>query len=192
MSPRAATMEVVRGLAYIVSSGDAVIIFDESFFELGIGSLFGIGYPVIAMAIAFIVFGIVLNYTVFGRNVLAIGGNAVAARLAGIGVRRARVLVFTLQGLVAGFAGVLLASRLSIGDPKASAGLELAVISGCVLGGVSLTGGIATISGVLIGVMIMGCVQNAMSLLNVPTFYQYLVRGGILFLAVAFDRLRAR
>ena len=106
------------------------------------------------------------------------------------GVTRIKVLVFVLQGLVTGFAGVMLASRMSLGDPKTSVGLELGVISACVLGGVSLTGGVATISGVLVGVLIMGSVQDAMSLLNVPTFYQYLIRGGILLLAVFFDHLR--
>jgi Branched-chain amino acid transport system / permease component len=80
---------------------------------------------------------------------------------------------------VTGFAGVMLASRMSLGDPKTSVGLELGVISACVLGGVSLTGGVATISGVLVGVLIMGSVQDARNLLNVPTFYQYLIRGGI-------------
>ena len=88
-----------------------------------------------------------------------------------------------------GFAGVMLASRMSLGDPKTSVA-RAGVISACVLGGVSLTGGVATISGVLVGVLIMGPVQDAMSLLNVPTFYQYLIRGGILLLAVLFDQYR--
>ena len=123
-------------------------------------------------------------------NALLGGGNGEAALLAGLPVTRIKVLVFVLQGLVTGFAGVMLASRMSLGDPKTSVGLELGVISACVLGGVSLTGGVATISGVLVGVLIMGSVQDAMSLLNVPTFYQYLIRGGILLLAVLFDHLR--
>lgn len=91
---------------------------------------------------------------------------------------------------MSGFAGVMLASRMSLGDPKTSVGLELGVISARVLGGVSLTDGVATISGVLVGVLIMSAVQDAMSLLNVPTFYQYLIRGGILLLAVLFDQYR--
>jgi L-arabinose transport system permease protein len=187
-----ATMEMVRGLAYIVSHGDAAIISEESFFRLGAGSLFGIGVPIWENFALFLLFGWLLNYTVFGKNVLAIGGNREAARLAGIAVARIKIIVFVMQGIVAGLAGVLLAARMSLGDPKTSQGLELGVISACVLGGVSLAGGVASISGVLVGVLIMGSVQNAMSLLNVPTFYQYLIRGAILLLAVLFDQLRQR
>ena len=185
-----AMMEVVRGLAFIVSNGDAVMISEERFFDLGGGSFLGISYPIWSNIVGFVVFGFILRKTVFGKNVLAVGGNGEAALLAGLPVMRIKILVFVLQGLVTGFAGVMLASRMSLGDPKTSVGLELGVISACVLGGVSLTGGVATISGVLVGVLIMGSVQDAMSLLNVPTFYQYLIRGGILLLAVFFDHIR--
>ncbi|MCI0511385.1 L-arabinose ABC transporter membrane protein [Chromohalobacter marismortui] len=183
-----AAMEFVRGLAYITSGGDAVMVTVPGFFDLGSASFLGLTLPVWTMIACFVVFGIVLNMTAFGRNTLATGGNAEAASLAGVNVRRLKITVFALQGVVAGIAGVLLASRMGLGDPNTSMGLELAVISACVLGGVSLSGGVASITGVLVGVLIMGCVQNAMGLLNVPTFYQYLVRGAILLLAVMFDR----
>jgi L-arabinose transport system permease protein len=185
-----AMMEAVRGLAYITSNGDAVMISQESFFALGSDSFLGISYPIWSNIVGFVVFGFLLNKTVFGKHVLAVGGNSEAALLAGLPVTRIKIMVFVLQGLVTGFAGVMLASRMSLGDPKTSVGLELGVISACVLGGVSLTGGVATISGVLVGVLIMGAVQNVMSLMNVPTFYQYLIRGGILLLAVLFDQYR--
>ncbi|TBW55992.1 L-arabinose ABC transporter permease AraH [Marinobacter halodurans] len=183
-----AAMEFVRGLAYITSGGDAVMITVPSFFDLGSASFLGLTVPVWTMIFCFIIFGVLLNMTAFGRNVLATGGNAEAANLAGVNVRRLKITVFALQGVVAGVAGVLLTSRMGLGDPNTSIGLELAVISACVLGGVSLSGGVASITGVLVGVLIMGSVQNAMGLLNVPTFYQYLVRGAILLLAVLFDR----
>ena len=172
-----AAMEFVRGLAYITSGGDAVMITVPGFFDLGSAAFLGLTLPVWTMIACFVVFGIILNMTSFGRNTLATGGNAEAASLAGVNVRRLKITVFALQGLVAGIAGVLLTSRMGLGDPNTSQGLELAVISACVLGGVSLSGGVASITGVLVGVLIMGCVQNAMGLLNVPTFYQYLVRG---------------
>jgi len=185
-----ATMEIVRGLAFLVSSGEAVSIPAERFYVLGSGTLLGINYPIWIMLAAFVGFGILLNCTIFGRNVLAIGGNPEAARLAGVPVRRVRISVFVWQGAVAALAGIVLAARITSGQPNTSQGLELAVISACVLGGVSLSGGVATIAGVVIGVFIMGAAQNALNLLDVPTFYQYVVRGGILLAAVIFDRLR--
>jgi L-arabinose transport system permease protein len=185
-----AMMEIVRGLAFLASSGEAVSIPAEQFYELGSGTWLGVNYPIWIMVGCFLLFGILLNRTVFGRNILAIGGNPEAARLAGVPVDRVRIIVFCIQGLVAGLAGIVLAARITSGQPNTSLGLELAVISACVLGGVSLAGGVATITGVIIGVFIMGIAQNALNLLDVPTFYQYVVRGGILLAAVIFDRLR--
>lgn len=185
-----AMMEVVRGLAFLASGGESVAIPLQGFYELGSGGMLGLSWPIWSMLLSFGVFGVILKRTVFGRNILAIGGNPEAARLAGVPIVRVRILVFTLQGLVAGLAGIILAARITSGQPNTSVGLELAVISACVLGGVSLSGGLATIGGVIIGVLIMGAAQNALNLLNVPTFYQYVVRGGILLLAVVADRLR--
>lgn len=185
-----ATMEIVRGLAFLASGGESVAIPLQAFYALGAGGVLGIGWPIWSMLASFALFGLLLNRTVFGRNVLAIGGNPEAARLAGVPIARVRITVFALQGLVAAFAGIVLAARITSGQPGTSVGLELAVISACVLGGVSLSGGVATIGGVIVGVFIMGAAQNALNLLNVPTFYQYVVRGGILLLAVIADRLR--
>jgi L-arabinose transport system permease protein len=185
-----ATMEIVRGLAFLASGGEAVSIPVESFYRLGSGAMLGINYPIWIAILGFVVFAVVLNRMVFGRNVLAIGGNPEAARLAGVPVNRVRVIVFVLQGLAAGLAGIVLAARITSGQPNTSQGLELAVISACVLGGVSLSGGVATVVGVIVGVLIMGAAQNALNLLDVPTFYQFVVRGGILLVAVLFDRLR--
>lgn len=187
-----AMMEIVRGLAFLVSGGEAVAIPEASFYELGAGELFGVSYPVWITLACFVVFGVVLNATVFGRNVLAIGGNAEAARLAGVPVDRVKIVVFTVHGLVTALAGIVLAARITSGQPNTSLGLELHVISACVLGGVSLSGGVASIGGVVVGVLIMGAAQNALNLLDVPTFYQYVVRGGILLLAVILDQLRQR
>lgn len=185
-----AMMEIVRGLAFLASGGEAVSIPVERFYELGSGAFLGINYPIWIMIACFALFGAILNFTIFGRNIMAIGGNPEAARLAGVPVDRVRIAVFALQGLIAGLAGIVLAARITSGQPNTSLGLELAVISACVLGGVSLAGGVATITGVIIGVFIMGAAQNALNLLDVPTFYQYVVRGGILLAAVIFDRLR--
>lgn len=187
-----ATMMIVRGLGYIISDGRAVGVTQESFFRLGNSALLGVPTPVWITAACFLVFGFILRNTTFGRNTLAIGGNKEAAHLAGIPVDRIKITIFAMQGLMAGLAGVVLASRMTSGQPKTSEGLELEVISACVLGGVSLTGGVGSMSFVIAGVLIMGTVQNAMNLANVPTFYQYVARGVILLGAVIFDQLKQR
>jgi L-arabinose transport system permease protein len=187
-----ATMLMVRGLAFIVSHGQAVGIANESFISIGDTRLFGLPLPILVAAGCFLVFGVLLNQTVFGRNTLAIGGNPEASRLAGVKVERLRVWIFLLQGLVTALAGLILASRITSGQPNAAQGFELDVISACVLGGVSLQGGKARIFGVLIGVLIMGTVENVMNLLDVDAFYQYLMRGVILLAAVLFDQLKTR
>ncbi|MFM0735687.1 L-arabinose ABC transporter permease AraH [Paraburkholderia xenovorans] len=187
-----ATMEIVRGLGFIVSHGQAVGVSSDTFIALGGLSMFGVSLPIWVTLLCFIVFGVMLNQTVYGRNTLAIGGNPEASRLAGINVERTRVYIFLIQGAVTALAGVILASRITSGQPNAAGGFELNVISACVLGGVSLLGGRATISGVVIGVLIMGTVENVMNLMNIDAFYQYLVRGAILLAAVLLDQLKNR
>ncbi|TAM00088.1 MAG: L-arabinose ABC transporter permease AraH [Paraburkholderia sp.] len=187
-----ATMEIVRGLGFIVSHGQAVGVSSDTFIALGTMAFFGVSLPIWVTLLCFIVFGVMLNRTVYGRNTLAIGGNPEASRLAGIHVERTRVWIFLIQGAVTALAGVILASRITSGQPNAAEGFELNVISACVLGGVSLLGGRATISGVVIGVLIMGTVENVMNLLNIDAFYQYLVRGAILLAAVLLDQLKNR
>lgn len=187
-----ATMQIVRGVAYLLSNGSSIGVSDEGFAQIGLAAPFAVQSPIWMMFGMFVIFGVLLNKTTFGRNTLAMGGNAEAARLAGVKVARTKIIVFTLQGLVAAFAGVVLASRITSGQPTTAQGLELQVISACVLGGVSLTGGIGTISGTILGVMIMGIVQNAMNLRNIEPFWQLVVSGAILLAAVMLDRLRTR
>lgn len=186
-----ATMQIVRGFGLIVSDGRAVGVKEPAFYNIALSNLFGIPTPIIILVIAFVVFGIILNRTVFGRNTLAIGGNPDAARLAGVKVAWTRIAIFTIQGMMCAIAGVLLASRITSGQPNAATGLELAAISACVLGGVSLAGGRATMTGVVVGVLILGIAENVMNLLNIQAFYQYVVRGVILLFAVLLDNLRS-
>lgn len=186
-----ATMQIVRGLALISSDGRAVGINDPLFYQLALSKFLGIPTPIWVMGLLFVIFGFVLNRTVFGKNTLAIGGNPEASRLAGVNVDSMRIWIFALQGLVCGIAGILLASRITSGQPNAATGLELSVISACVLGGVSLAGGRAAMLGVIVGVLIMGIAENVMNLLNIQAFYQYVVRGCILLIAVLLDNLRS-
>ncbi|WP_409308805.1 L-arabinose ABC transporter permease AraH [Pectobacterium sp. B1J-3] len=185
-----ATMQIARGLAYIISDGKAVGIEDERFFELGYANWLGLPAPIWITVACMTLFGLLLNKTTFGRNTLAIGGNEEAARLAGVPVVRTKIIIFALSGLVSAAAGIILASRMTSGQPMTSIGYELIVISACVLGGVSLKGGIGKISYVVAGVLILGTVENAMNLLNISPFAQYVVRGLILLAAVIFDRYK--
>lgn len=185
-----ATMQIVRGAGYIVSGGEAVGISRESFFALGNARWAGVPVPVALWLFALVVLGLALARTTFGRAALAIGGNEEAAHLAGIPVARVKIAVFTLQGVMAAFAGLVLAARMTSGQPTCAQGLELEVISACVLGGVSLSGGVGSMSSVVAGVLVMGTVQNAMNLLGVEPFWQYVARGAILLGAVGLDRLR--
>jgi len=187
-----ATMQIVRGLGLIVSNAVAIGITIPAFFKLGNNAIWGIPVPILLTILIMAIFGVLLNNTAYGRNVLAIGGNKEAARLSGVNVDLTKIVIFTLQGLVAGFGGIVMASRMTSGQPNAALGFELDVISACVLGGVSLSGGIGTMSGVVVGVLIMGTVQNVLNLLNVPTFYQYVVRGTILLIAILLDQLKQR
>jgi L-arabinose transport system permease protein len=187
-----ATMQIVRGTAQLASDGSSIGVSNESFAALGQTFWLGLPTPVWLMIGCFVLFGVLLNKTLFGRNTLAVGGNSEAARLAGIAVAKTKIAVFTLQGMVAAFAGVVLASRVTSGQPTAGLGLELQVISACVLGGVSLTGGVGTITGVIVGVLIMGVLENAMGLLNIQAFWKLVISGSVLLLAVTLDRLKHR
>lgn len=186
-----ASMQIIRGFAFIASGGQAVGAVDVNFFTVGTSSFLQIPIPVFVTVVTFVLFGFVLNYTVFGRNVLAVGGNPDAVYLAGINVNLVKAINFTVQGVVCAIAGFILASRLTSGQPNVAQGFELQVISACVLGGVSLYGGKASMLGVVAGVFIMGTVQNVMNLINIPVFYQYVVSGIILLLAVGFDQFKS-
>lgn len=186
-----ATMQIVRGTAYIISDGKAVGIEDERFFTLGYANWFGLPAPIWLTVACLVVFGLLLNKTTFGRNTLAIGGNEEAARLAGVPVVRTKIIIFVLSGLVSAAAGIILASRMTSGQPMTSIGYELIVISACVLGGVSLKGGSAR-SPTWWPILILGTVENAMNLLNISPFSQYVVRGVILLAAVIFDRYKQK
>lgn len=187
-----ATMQIARGLGYIISDGKAVGITEEDFFDLGYQSFLGIPLPIWFTIICIAIFGFLLSKTTYGRNTLAIGGNEEASRLAGINVDRTKLIIFILSGLVSALAGIILAARMTSGQPMTSIGFELVAISACVLGGVSLNGGVAKISFIIAGVLILGTIENAMNLLNISPFSQYVVRGLILLIAVIFDKYKQK
>jgi L-arabinose transport system permease protein len=188
-----ATMQIARGLAYITSGSKSIGSLNTPFNRaFGTRTFLSLPTPIWLLAACILLAGLLLHLTIFGRKTLAIGGNPDAARYSGINVPRTKILIFTLMGALAALAGIIDASQLQNADPKAFPDLALAAISACVLGGVSLTGGIGTILAVIVGTLIMGTVQNAMNAKNVPSDYQYLITGAILLAAVLYDRLKQR
>jgi D-xylose transport system permease protein len=152
----------------------------------------GVPNPVLIVLVLFVIFTFVTTRTVFGRRIYAIGGNKMASRLAGIDIRRTSLIVFTLNGLMAAIAGIFLTSRLDAAAVGAATSAELDAIAACVIGGASLMGGVGTVFGAIIGAVVMASLDNGMSLLNAPSFYQTIVKGLVLLLAVWFDMSRKR
>ena len=184
------TMTAARGFTLVYTDGRPITGMEEAFRFLGGGYIAGIPVPVIIMLSIFIAAHIMLTKTKFGRYIYAIGGNEEATRLSGIGTKKILIAVYTLAGLLAGFSGVIMASRLNSAQPTAGAGFELDAIAAVVLGGTSLSGGVGTIGGTLIGAMIIGVLDNGLNLLNVSSFYQQVAKGAVILLAVYVDRKR--
>lgn len=182
-------MTILRGVAYIISGGLPVYGVPEAFTFIGQGYITVIPVPVLFMVIAFAVGYFTLNKTVFGRSVYGIGGNQEASRLSGVNVKKVIYKVYMLAGMLYAIAGLILLARVNSGQPKAGDGYEMDVITACVLGGISVSGGEGRMSGVIIGVLLMGTLANGMVILNVPEFWQWVVKGSVLILAVSIDKL---
>lgn len=187
-----ATMSVFRGLAYIICGGKAVFITNEAFLKVGVGRLAGIPFPVITFIVLFIAFIIVLARTRFGRSIYMVGGNANASRLAGINAHQVKTQLFMLTSAFAALGGIILASRMSSGQPTASEGLEFDAVTAAVLGGIAMTGGKGSLGGALIGLMILQGFNNGLLMLNVQSFWQTVARGLLLIAALTFDYIRNR
>ncbi len=183
-------LSVVRGLAFVISGGLSEPMLDPGFGRLGRGFIAGVPVPVIVLVILFIGAFIVMRFTTYGRAMYAIGGNAEASYLAALPVKRYQLAAYTLSGLSAGVAGVFLTSQLGAGAPQAAFGLELSVIAAVVLGGTSLAGGKGGLFGTLIGVLILGTLNNGMTLLSLSSYYQQISQGLVLLLAVGLDQFR--
>ncbi|WP_440201954.1 sugar ABC transporter permease [Actinobacillus pleuropneumoniae] len=149
----------------------------------------GIPFPVLVLAILTVVGMFIARKTAFGRHIYAIGGNIEAARLSGINVEKVKLTIFAINGFMVAIAGLILSARLGAGAPSAGQNAELDAIAACVIGGVSLAGGIGSVYGVIIGAFIIALLDNGMSMLDVPTFWQYIVKGAILLLAVWVDTM---
>jgi ribose transport system permease protein len=182
-----ASLTSLEGLAFIISGGVPIFGFPESFSVIGQGYVGFVPVPVIIMIVIMAIGAFILNKTYFGRYFYAVGGNEEASELSGINVKKVKYLVYTLSGLFAGIAGIVMLSRTNSGQAIAGKGFELDVLTAVVLGGVSITGGYGKINNVVAGVLIMGVLSNGMVLMNINTYYQLVIKGLVLMLAVGFD-----
>lgn len=187
-----ATMTVFRGLTLVYTQGRPITGFKEDFAFLGKGYFLQIPMPIIWMVISFAVLYIILKQTTFGRRVYALGSNEEATWLSGINTSKVKILVYSISGLLASISGIILTSRLNSAQPTAGGAFELDAIAAVVLGGTSLSGGRGWIVGTLIGAMIIGVLDNGLNLLNVSSFYQQVVKGVVILIAVLLDRSKAR
>jgi ribose transport system permease protein len=183
-------LEVVRGIVYVLTGAMPIYAgFEEYFRFLGQGSIGPIPVPVILFLVTMVIGWIVLNKTVYGRHVYGMGGNPEVARLSGVNVKKISYSVYAISGFLCGITGIILLSRLNSGQPRTALGMEFEVITACVLGGVSMAGGEGKLSGVFFGVLIMGVLFNGLIQMNLSEFYQMIIKGAVLLLAVGLDTM---
>lgn len=189
-----AMQNVLRGIAYVLTNGGAVIVANDvgmKFFKLANATILNwIPYSTIILLIVFLIINTLLKRTVFGRHMYAVGGNSSTAIYSGIDVKNIRLVVYTISGFLAAMAGILTASRVYSGQPTTGVGFEGEAIASAVLGGVSFTGGVGTLSGSLIGILIMGVMSNGMNLLQINYYWQLVVKGIIILVAVYVDQVK--
>ena len=185
-----ATMTIYRGLTLVYTDGRPISGLGDhySFQLIGKGYFLGFPVPVVTMVIAFIILYFILQKTTFGRRVYAVGGNEEAAKLSGINTDRVKIAVYAITGFLAALAALILTSRLNSAQPTAGESYELDAIAAVVLGGTSLNGGKGWIFGTLVGALIIGVLNNGMNLIGVSSFWQQVVKGIVILIAVLMDR----
>jgi ribose/xylose/arabinose/galactoside ABC-type transport system permease subunit len=181
-------MTVARGLALVYTGGRPVINLSDSYDEIGGGSLGPIPFPALIFFAAIVLGVFILHFTRFGRYVYAVGGNELAAKVSGVNTDRVLIGVYALTGALAGLAGIVLSSRITSGPPATGAGSELDAIAAVVIGGTSLSGGVGSIAGTIVGALIIGVMNNGLDLLDVSSYWQQIVKGLIIVVAVLLDR----
>ena len=185
-----ATMNIAKGLAYVYTGGSPVRVVTKEWQFLGAGYVGIFPTPDVILVIVLIITAIIMNKTKMGRHMYAVGGNQQAAEFSGIKVEKVKFFVHAFSGLMAGLAGIVLASRMYSGQPTAGDGAEMDAIAAVVVGGTSMAGGSGKIGGTIIGGLIIGVLNNGLNLLNVNSFWQYVVKGVVILLAVFLDYFR--
>jgi ribose transport system permease protein len=185
-----ATMAIIRGYCYVVNNGLSFPIGNKTFRSLGLGKIFDIPKPAILLIIVFVIVYLILRYTQFGRYVYAIGGNANSCRLCGLNVDRWRLVTYILCGVCAAFGGIVLTAIAGTAIPNSASGYELVVISAVILGGTSLAGGEGSVLGTLLAMIVISTVANGMTILEYPVYWQQIIQGFILLIAVLIDAVQ--
>ena len=185
-----ATMTICRGIIYVFTDGRPITGVVKAYAAMGSGSIGIVPVAAVIYLLFLIVGHFLLKYTKFGRHVFDVGGNRKAARVSGINVKKTEMLVYVISGFCAAFAGWILASRVHTGHPASGEGFEMNAISGTVIGGTSLAGGRGSVLGSFIGILVLGVLTNGLDLLNVSSYYQQIIRGIIILVAVLSDRQR--
>lgn len=185
-----ASMNITKGIALVITGGSPIRCMTDAFKFPGAGYVGPIPTPVILMLIVFVIAILIVNRTQLGRHIYAVGGNAQAAKFSGINVQKVKFIVYTYTGIMAGIAGVVIASRLYSGQPTAGDGAEMDAIASVVVGGTSMSGGSGRLGGTLIGVLIIGVLNNGLNLMGVDSNWQYIVKGLVILLAVYVDFIR--
>jgi ribose transport system permease protein len=183
-----ATMTIFRGVTYVFTNGDPISGLGNNISFIGNNSLFGIPIPIFLILIVLLIAWYALNQTRFGRYVYALGGNEDSARLSGINTNKIKTLVYVISGITAAIGGIIVTSRIGSASPNAGTGFELDAIAAVVLGGTSLAGGEGKITGTIIGALIIGVLNNGLNLMSVSPFYQLIVKGAVILLAVLLDK----
>lgn len=184
------TLSIYRGLVNIWSKTETTYITSGFVDSIAFGRLFGLAYPIWIMLATYLVALVVLRWTYFGRDVYAVGGNITAARLSGINVARTLIMVYAIAGLCAGIGGVIQAARLGAASPLVGQATPLDAAAAVLLGGTSFLGGVGGVTGTAVGVLFIGTLQNGLSIAGVSSFWQQVVTGVILILAIAIDLLQ--
>jgi inositol transport system permease protein len=185
-------MTMARGFAYIYSNGRPVSTLNEDFLWIGGASIGFIPVPVLVFLTVIVLTHLMLNFTRFGRHVYAIGGNETAARVSGVNLSRTKIGIYTFSGLMAGLGGVVITARTQSATPALGMGYELDAIAAAVIGGTSFAGGIGTVWGTVVGALIIGVMNNGLDLLTVSPFYQQVVKGVIIIVAIIIDERKNR
>ncbi len=179
--------QAARGMALLVTNATPVFGLSPAYTFLGSAKLFEIPVLVLVMIVVLIICAFVLNKTKFGRHVYAVGGNEVSAYVSGIAVKKIQLIVYMIAGAMSGLGGLLLAGRIQSGTPAMAEGYELDAIAGAVIGGISTSGGVGKIYGAIIGSLLLAMISNGLDMLQVSAYYQQIIKGAIIVLAVLFD-----